>query len=165
MFLLEVINLKGFKGFYKSNRVYVILMFVSIVCILSILIGVIVYFARQSSQDIYGTRLDGIKSVEIKEDRLTEIENVVKENELVTKVNTNIQGKIIYLVITLSEGTPTDAENISVKAMEKLSEKEKSFYDIQFIFDSTSESEDNIFPIMGYKKASNIVISWTKYSS
>lgn len=157
--------MKGLKGFYKNNRVYVILMVVSIVCILSVLIGVIVYFVGQSSKDPYGTRLEGIEKVEIKEDRLTEIENVVKENELVSKVNTNIQGKLIYIVITLSDGTPTDAENISVKAMEKLSEEEKSFYDIQFIFDSTSEADDNVFPIMGYKKASNTTISWTKYSS
>ncbi len=157
--------MKGFKGFYKNNRVYVILMVVSIVCILSILIGVIVYFAKQSSQDIYGNRLEGIEAVEIKEDKLTEIENVVKENELVSKVNVNLQGKLIYVVVTLSNGTPTDAENISVKVMEKLSEEEKEFYDIQFMFTSTSESEDNVFPIMGYKKSSSTTISWTKYSS
>lgn len=157
--------MKGLKGFYKNNRVYVILMVISIVCILSILIGIIVYFVGQSSKDPYGSRLEGIEAVEIKEDRLTEIENVVKENELVTKVNTNIQGKIIYVVVTLSDGTPTDAENISVKAMEKLSEEEKAFYDIQFMFSSTSKSDDNVFPLMGYKKASSTAISWTKYSS
>ena len=157
--------MKGLKGFYKNNRVYVILMIVSIVCILSILIGVIVYFAKQSSQNAYGNRLDGIETIEIKEDRLTEIENVVKESEIVSKVNVNLQGKLIYVVVTLSEGTPTDAENISVKVMEKLSEEEKAFYDIQFMFTSTSKSEDNVFPIMGYKKSSSTTISWTKYSS
>ena len=157
--------MKGLKGFYKNNRVYVILMIVSIVCILSILIGVIVYFAKQSSQNVYGNRLEGIETIEIKEDRLTEIENVVKESEIVSKVNVNLQGKLIYVVVTLSEGTPTDAENISVKVMEKLSEEEKAFYDVQFMFTSTSKSEDNVFPIMGYKKSSSTTISWTKYSS
>lgn len=157
--------MKGLKGFYKNNRVYVILMVVSIVCILSILIGVIAYFVGQSSKDPYGTRLEGIESVKITDDRLTEIETVVKESELVSKVNTNIKGKIIYIVVTLSDGTPQDAENISVKALEKLSEEEKAFYDIQFVFDSTSEGDDNVFPIMGYKKSSNATISWTKYSS
>lgn len=157
--------MKGLKGFYKNNRVYVILMVVSIVCILSVLIGVVLYFVGQSSKDPYGNRLEGIETVELSEDRLTELENVIKENELVSKVNANIQGKIIYIVVTLSDGTPTDSENISVKAMEKLSEEEKAFYDIQFIFNSTSDKDDNVFPIMGYKKSSNTAISWTKYSS
>lgn len=157
--------MKGLKGFYKNNRVYVILMIVSIVCILSILIGIIVYFAKQSTQDAYGNRLDGIEAVELKDDRFTEMENVVKESELVSKVDVTLQGKLIYVVVTLTEGTPQDAENISVKVMEKLSEEEKAFYDIQFMFSSTSESEDNVFPIMGYKKSSNATISWTKYSS
>lgn len=157
--------MKGLKGFYKNNRVYVILMIVSIVCILSILIGIIVYFAKQSTQDAYGNRLEGIEAVELKDDRFTEMENVVKESELVSKVDVTLQGKLIYVVVTLTEGTPQDAENISVKVMEKLSEEEKAFYDIQFMFSSTSESEDNVFPIMGYKKSSNATISWTKYSS
>ena len=157
--------MKGLKGFYKNNRVYVILMIISIICIVSMLIGIIVYFVGQSGKDPYGNRLEGIEAVIIKEDRLTEIENVVEENELVSKVNVNVEGKIIYIVVTLSDGTPTDAENISVKVMEKLSEEEKSFYDIQFMFDSTSEKDDNVFPIMGYKKSSNTAISWTKYSS
>lgn len=157
--------MKGFKGFYKNNRVYVILMVVSLICIVSILIGVIVYFAKQSSQDVYGNRLDGIEKVELKDDRLTEIENVVKENELVSKVNANLQGKLLYIVITLNEGTPTDAENIAIKVMEKLTEDEKTFYDIQFMFESNNEVEENVFPIMGYKKSSATTISWTKYSS
>lgn len=157
--------MKGLKGFYKNNRVYVILMVVSIVCILSVLIGIVVYFAKQSTQDVYGNRLEGIEAVPLKDDRFTEMENVVKESELVNKVNVSLKGKLIYVVVTLNDGTPQDAENISVKVMEKLSEEEKAFYDIQFMFTSTSKSEDNVFPIEGYKKSSNATISWTKYSS
>ncbi len=157
--------MKGLKGFYKDNRVYVILMIVSIVCILSIIIGVSVYFLGQSGKSNYGNRLEGIEAVKLSDDRLTEIEDVVKENTLVNKVNVNLKGKIIYIVVTLNSGVPTDAENISIKALEKLSDKEKEFYDIQFIFDSLSTEEENVFPIMGYKNANNATISWTKYSS
>lgn len=157
--------MKGLKGFYKNNRVYVILMVVSIVCIISVILGVVIYFVGQSTKDPYGNRLEGIEEVTLKEDRLTEIENAIKENELVSEVDVNLKGKIIYIVVTLSDGVPTDAENISVKALEKLNEDEKAFYDIQFIFESLSEKDDNVFPIMGYKKSSNATISWTKYSS
>lgn len=157
--------MKGFKGFYKDNRVYVILMIVSIVCIILVISGVLIYFVGQSTKDAYGNRLEGIEKVKIKEDKLTELETTIKENELVEKVNTNVSGKILYIVVHLTKGVPTDAENIAVKALEKLSDEEKAFYDIQFIFDSSNEGEDNVFPIMGYKNAKNTTISWTKYSS
>ena len=157
--------MKGFKGFYKENRVYVILMIVSIVCIISVILGVIIYFVGQSTKDVYGNRLDGIEKVEIKDDKMTELENSIKENELVEKVNVSVKGKILYIVVHLTKGLPTDAENIAVKALEKLSEEEKAFYDLQFIFDSEEDSETNVFPIMGYKNAKNTTISWTKYSS
>jgi len=157
--------MKGFKGFYKNNRVYVILMIVSIVCLVSIFVGVIVYFAKQSSQNPYGDRLTRIENKEIKEDRLTELENVIKENELVKSAKVTVKGARINFLITLNKGVPTDAENIAVKLLEKLSDDEKNLYDLMFQFDSLSEGDDNVFPIEGYKKYSSSTISWTKYSS
>ena len=157
--------MKGFKGFYENNRVYVILMIVSIICILIAVIGTCLYFVGQSTTDVYGNRLEGIDKVKIKDDRITEIEGSIKENELVDSAKIDIHGKLIYLVIKIKDGVPTDAENIAIKTLEKFSDDEKNFYDMQFIFDSLSEKDDNVFPIMGYKKASNSNISWTKYSS
>ena len=58
-----MISLKGLKGFYKENRVYVILMIVSIVCIVSAVVGIIVYFVGQSTKDPYGNRLEGIEKL------------------------------------------------------------------------------------------------------
>ena len=157
--------MKGFKGFYKNNRVYVILMIVSIVCLLSILVGVIVYFAKQSSHNPYGDRLVRIENKDIKEDRLKELESFINENELVKSSRVSVKGARINFVITLNKGIPTDAENIAIKLLEKLSEEEKSLYDLLFQFNSLSEGEDNVFPIEGYKKYSSSTISWTKYSS
>ena len=157
--------MKGFKGFYKNNRVYVILMVVSLICLISILVGIVVYFAKQSSQNPYGDRLTRIENKEIKEDRLTELENVIKENELVKNAKVTVKGARINFLITLDKGVPTDAENIAVKLLEKLCEDEKNLYDLMFQFDSISEGDDNVFPIEGYKKYSSSTISWTKYSS
>ena len=49
--------MKNFKEFYRRNRVYSILMLVSLVCIVSILVGVIVYFVGQTTKDKYGNRI------------------------------------------------------------------------------------------------------------
>ena len=69
--------MKNFKEFYRRNRVYSILMLVSLVCIVSILVGVIVYFVGQTTKDKYGNRLDGIDNVKITDTKKSEVENKI----------------------------------------------------------------------------------------
>lgn len=155
--------LKKLKSFYKNNRVYSILMIISIICIVAILVGVLLYFLGQTSKDKYGNRLDGIESVQINNDRITEIEKKITENELVKSTEMDIRGKLIYVTIILSSGTHTDSESIAQTSLELFSEEEKAFYDIQYIVDNKDDSTEENFPIMGYIKAGNSVIKWTNY--
>ena len=154
---------KKLGSFYKRNRVYSILMIVSIICIVSILVGVILYFVGQTNKDKYGNRLDGIESVEIKKDKISEIESKISENELVKDTNINISGKLIYVIINLNMGKHADAEAIAQSSLELFSEEEKAFYDIQYIVSNEDKSIEENFPIMGYIKSGNSVIKWTNY--
>lgn len=154
---------KKLKSFYKNNRVYSILMIVSIICIVSILVGVLVYFLGQTSKDKYGNRLDGIESVEITKDKVTEIEKKVTESELVKSCDVVIKGKLVYVTITLSSGTHADSEAIAQTSLELFSEEEKAFYDIQYIVSNEDKTTEENFPVMGYIKAGNSVIKWTNY--
>ncbi len=155
--------LKKFKEFYKRNRVYSILMLISLVCIVSILVGVIVYFIGQTSKDKYGNRLDGIESVQIKKDKISEIENKITENELVSSTNIDIRGKLIYVDIVLKTGKHTDSEAIAQASLELFTKEEKEFYDIQYIVENSDKEIKENFPVMGYIKAGNSVIKWTNY--
>ena len=155
--------LKKFKEFYKRNRVYSILMLISLVCIVSILVGVIVYFIGQTSKDKYGNRLDGIESVQIKKDKISEIENKITENELVSSTNIDIRGKLIYVDIVLKTGKHTDSEAIAQASLELFTKEEKKFYDIQYIVENSDKEITENFPVMGYIKAGNSVIKWTNY--
>lgn len=155
--------LKKFKEFYKRNRVYSILMLISLVCIVSILVGVIVYFIGQTSKDKYGNRLDGIESVQIKKDKISEIENKITENELVSSTNIDIRGKLIYVDILLKTGKHTDSEAIAQASLELFTKEEKEFYDIQYIVENSDKEITENFPVMGYIKAGNSVIKWTNY--
>ena len=155
---------KKLKSFYKNNRVYSILMLISLICIIAILIGVIVYFFGQTSKDIYGNRLDGIEKVKISDKKIKEYKEVIESNEKVTDVEIDIKGKLVYIIITMTNGTHADAEAISQSSLASFSEKERKFYDIQYIVDNKEETEEN-FPIMGYIKAGNSVIKWTNYTS
>ena len=149
--------------FYKRNRVYSILMLISLVCIVSILVGVIVYFIGQTSKDKYGNRLDGIESVQIKKDKISEIENKITENELVSSTNIDIRGKLIYVDIVLKTGKHTDSEAIAQASLELFTKEEKEFYDIQYIVENSDKEITENFPVMGYIKAGNSVIKWTNY--
>ena len=154
---------KKLKSFYKNNRVYSILMIISIICIIAILVGVVLYFLGQTSKDKYGNRLEGIEKVEIKESKLNDIEKKITENELVKSTDAVIRGKLVYITITLNTGTHADAESIAQSSLELFSEEEKAFYDIQYIVDNKDEKIEENFPVMGYIKAGNSVIKWTNY--
>lgn len=154
---------KKLKSFYKNNRVYSILMIISIICIVAILVGVVLYFLGQTSKDKYGNRLEGIESVQIKDDKITDIEKKITENELVKSTEVVIKGKLIYVTITLNSGTHADSESIAQSSLELFSEEERAFYDIQYIVDNEDDSIEENFPVMGYIKAGNSVIKWTNY--
>lgn len=155
--------MKKFKEFYKRNRVYSILMIVSLVCIVSILVGVIVYFVGQTTRDKYGNRLEGIDTVKITDTKRSEVINKIKENELVDSADIDIKGKLIYVNITLKTGKHADSEAICQTSLEAFSEDEKKFYDIQYIVSNKDSNIEENFPVMGYIKAGNSVIKWTNY--
>lgn len=155
--------LKKIGNFYKRNRVYSILMIISIICIISILVGVILYFVGQTNKDKYGHRLDGIESVEISNDKINELENKISESELVKEVSVDIRGKLIYVLINLSSGKHSDVETIAQSSLELFDEETKAFYDIQYIVTNEDKETDENFPIMGYIKSGNSVIKWTNY--
>lgn len=154
---------KKLKSFYKNNRVYSILMIISIICIVAILVGVVLYFLGQTSKDKYGNRLEGIEKVEIKESKLNDIEKKITENELVNNVDAVLKGKLVYITITLNTGTHADTESIAQSSLDLFSEEEKAFYDIQYIVDNKDDKIEENFPVMGYIKAGNSVIKWTNY--
>ena len=155
--------MKKLKGFYKNNRIFVILMGVAIFCIAIIASAFLYLVLTQNQGNLYGNRLNGIETVEISKTRLTELETTIKEDSKVAKVTCKIKGKIIYINIYLNEGKATDAKNIAIKSLEFFTDDEKSFYDISYIV-SKDDIEDVTFPIMGYKKSDNTIISWTNYS-
>lgn len=133
-------------------------MAISIFCIALIITAFVIYFIDQTKTDVYGNRLDGIENVEISSTHKDEIKSFIKENEIVEDVTINIQGKIIYMTVKLNDGKKADAESLAIKSLEKLTEEEKDFYDINFIFE---KDDDDLFPIMGYKKSNATIISWT----
>ena len=161
--------MKKLKGFYQNNRIYCILMGVSILCLALIAVAFLMYFINQTKNDVYGNRLSGIDSVTISNEHKDEVISFITEQKIVNKATINIKGKIIYINVYLNDGKVDDAQSLAIKILEKLTEDEKDFYDINFTFaketdesENDEESKDTSFPIMGYKKSDKTIISWTK---
>lgn len=153
--------MKKLKKFYKNNRIYCILMGISLFCLALIAMLFVVYFINQTKNDTYGNRLNGIESMEISDSQKEEIVNVIKESDKVDKVTINIKGKIIYVNVYLIDGNRDLANSIAVKVLNTLDEDKKDFYDINFSF---NKDDDEAFPFMGYKKSDATIISWSKVS-
>ena len=135
-------------------------MLVSVVCIVSILVGVIVYFVGQTAKDKYGNRLDGIDKVKISNETFEGVKKEVTDTELTEDVSTRVQGKIVYTTITLKSDTSKDkAKEIASATLDNYSEDELKFYDFSFFLRWNGEEADTV--VTGNKHHNLDSITWT----
>ena len=150
---------KKLKKFYKNNRIYCILMIISIICIILMGTSVAVYFLNQLSTDPYGDRLNKIDEYYLGT-TLTDLENFYKEQEGTISASARTQGRIIYVTVEVSpEMKNEQIENMATSSLEKISEENKSYYDMQFII-----KRENMTSYFGSKNANNPVIIWSNYT-
>lgn len=151
--------IKKLKNFYKNNRIYSILMIISLFCLILMVSGVVIYFVNQTVSSPYGNRLDGIKNHNI-DSSIEDLKKYYKDSKGVTNSNVRVQGRIIYIDVEMEKTTSNEAiQNLAVGCLEKIPDTEKTYYDIQFIF-----KRECLTPYLGSKSASNTVISWANYS-
>lgn len=149
---------KRLRAFYKNNRIYCILMIISLFCVFLMGIGVVVYFVNQATSSKYGHRLESIEDVPITEE-MKVMKEYLESLEEVTNVNVRLQGKIIYVEYEILETkTNEDIQGISATSLEKFKEEQLTTYDFQFIV-----ARNNLEPYVGAKSKNNSIISWANY--
>lgn len=150
---------KKIKKFYKNNRIYCILMLISILCIILMGVCVVTYFVNQLSMSPYGSRLDNIEEHDLGS-TLDDLKEFYKSQEHVLDANVRLQGKIIYVYVTCETDLKNDEiQNIATSSLEKISDDNRSFYDMQFIF--TREGLNGYF---GSKNANATIITWSNFT-
>lgn len=152
------------KNKLKQNKVLLVLAIILIICFALIIFLLFKYFYVGDNSSNYGDRLDGIESHEIHKGLESEIKEIYKETKMSLK-SIKTSGKIIYVTFNLSEVIKVeDAKNLVLKSLEKFSDDEKGFYDIQFIItcDGETSTEKQLYPIMGYKNSSSSEVIWTR---
>ena len=135
------------KKIWTENKILLVLAVILIVCLV-IFLGVSIKYFYGSNSNKYGSRLDSIKDTPLSEELFKDIENKLKESESVSKVTTNLQGKVVYITISYNEGTKLDdAKNVAAEVISLFNEDELQLYDLEFTIKS------NEFTLMGARNS------------
>lgn len=147
--------------FIKKNKftILVIGIFIVLVVLAAILKNM---FFINTGQPVYGNRLDGIDDVEISSSQYNDLEKKLKDNKIVTAVESNLDGRIINIIVTVKDdASKKDAKKLSSAVVDSFSKEQLAFYDIQIFVKKADKKQDD-FPIIGYKHNSKSDFYWTK---
>ena len=140
------------KNFFKTHKKQCMIGGIAFLVIF-FLILIWLFIVPVFSNNKYGDRLDGIEDHKISSDTVKDIENSLKENDKVTDVTYNNEGRILDFILTVSNDMSTeDAKKLGDTILDKISDDDKKYYDIQILIDTEEENEN--YPIAGYKHKS-----------
>lgn len=150
--------LSGLKDLILRHKI------LSMICLLAFIIVLVLFYVFCSifinGHDKYGNRLDGIKEVEFTKSELTDIAEEIEKKEEVSSSSVRVEGKIVYIDIVYHDGISKDkAKEVANSSLEIFSDKEKEFYDFEYIL--TQEGE-NGFVLTGTKGPKTEGISYIK---
>lgn len=145
----------------QDNRVLWVLLGILVICFLAIGILFYRYFYAGTSSTKYGERLDGIENYPLSETLEKDIQDLYKDNTEIDKVTVTNEGKIVYITINFKQSIKVStAEDLAIKSLEKIGEKNLTYYDIQYILTYSGTEENTNFPVFGSKSASSLKVVW-----
>lgn len=145
----------------QDNRVLWVLLGILVICFLAIGILFYRYFYAGTSSSKYGERLDGIENYPLSETLEKDIQDLYKDNTEIDKVTVTNEGKIVYITINFKQSIKVStAEDLAIKSLEKIGEKNLTYYDIQYILTYSGTEENTNFPVFGSKSASSLKVVW-----
>ena len=84
-----------------------------------------------------------------------------KKGHQVYIVTVNNEGKIVYITINFTKSIKvTTAEDLAIKSLDKVGEKNLTYYDVQYILTYSGTEENTNFPVFGSKSASSLKVVW-----
>lgn len=150
--------MKNVMKFIKKNSRIIV---GGVIIVFLIILAIVAknFFFPSTSEAYYGTRLEGIEKVKISDKKKESLKENFKASS--KSVNVRLAGRIIYIDVKVNKDVSVDtARDLSNKTLEKLSDEEKAYYDIQFMIANEKDTEH--FPIIGYKHHTKSGITWSK---
>ena len=145
-------------NFIKKHKKLCIVGFILIVLFV-MLVVLLKSFSVDYSVDEYGDRLEGISKVEISSKVSNTLVSEIKKLDQVKKVNYRLKGRLVYIEITFNEEVAVEnAREIAEKTLDYFTDKQKEYYDFQFILSNEKDLEG--YPELGSKHKSSENIVW-----
>jgi hypothetical protein len=146
----------------QDNTMLAILVVILVVSFGVILFLFYKYFYSGISTSKYGdSRLEGIENYKLSDTLENDIASIYKDEKSVNKVTVNVMGKIIYITIDFKESIKVDtAKNLAIKSLDKIGEKNLTFYEVHYSLTYSGEQENTNFPIFGSKNANSLKVVW-----
>ena len=117
-------------------------------------------FFPNEGKAIYGDRLVG--KVDVADEIYEKVEEKLKENEKVTKVDARESGKLINISMTILDDTSIeDAKKLIDNILEPFNDSQRGYYDFQVFINKENKAENN-FPIIAYKHHNSSEFVWSK---
>ena len=145
--------MKKLKKLWNENRVLMILGVILLACVIAILCVVLKYFVGSNSS-VYGNRFDNMKT-KITEKEQNAYIKALEDNSSVSKVRFRVNHKTLMISVTFKNDIKLDdAKKIIDGSLEKLSDKVKETYDINFTVNVGDTT------LMGARNASGNGLFW-----
>ena len=145
----------------QNNKVLWALLGLLLVCFLVLGFGFYKYFYAGAGNNKYGDRLDGIEKYPLSKTLDSDVKSVFSDNSEVTKTKVDVKGKVIYINIDFGKSIKvSEAQDIAVKALDKIGEENLKYYDVQFILTYSGTDENSNFLVFGSKSSSSLKVVW-----
>ena len=147
--------------FVKRNKFTIIAI---VILIVLVFVGVQVknIFVPDEGKASYGERLSDMKNHKLADDWFSKIESKLKEDTRVTNVSKQLHGKIINIIITVSDDVDVNtAKQIASSVVSMFEKNELSYYSLQ-VYVKKDNADLNNFPIIGYKGTDSESLLFTK---
>ena len=150
--------MKGILNFIKNNKIMCIIIAIIIIFVVGALLLLKTFFP---SGNEYGNRLKGIEKVQISKKKISTLEEKIADRKKIKKVNINIEGRLINILITVEDDADIDdMKDYAVEKLELFKEKELKYYDIQFYLINEKKDAKH-YPAIGYKHKTSDKIKWS----
>lgn len=147
------------KQIFRKKTKLIIAFIIVIIAVLALCIAYNIIFANSNGK--YGNRLDGIEAVNIKTKQKNEIKKNIESLEISSSVKVYLTGKILKATVVVKDDVGLDkAKETYTKVMEKLSDEQKKYFDVQILLDKKGKDEN--YPTIGYKNKNRENPSWIK---
>lgn len=150
------------KFIKKHKKVIKIILAIIIIGIIGSLSYIAIKSMLPDNKNKYGNRLDGIEEVVITDEQVQNLEKEINEIKDVKNVKYNLQGRLIYIIIEVSNETAVEvSKGYANKCLAYFTDEQTEYYDIQVLIKSDSQ-ESEAYPIIGAKHKTSKSFIWTE---